>query len=86
METAFYEEGATQLEPGDTLLVYSDGLTEATNAEGEEFGAARVAALLPELRALEPEAIGVRILSEVDEFLGDARTTDDLSLIIVVRR
>ena len=52
-----------------------------------ETGAvARVERLLPQLRDLEPDAIGARILSEVDRFLGEIRPTDDLSLIIVVKQ
>jgi len=86
METADYEEGVLELQPGDMLLAYSDGLTEATNPADEEFGTKRLEAMLAELRPLEPEAVGGRILSEVDDFLEDARLTDDLSLIVLVRR
>ena len=84
-DSASYEEGAAQLEPGDVLLAYSDGLTEAANDQGEEFGTERLEKLLPELRDLPPEEIGQRLLAHVDRFLGDARPTDDLSLAIIVK-
>jgi len=84
-DSASYEEGATRLEPGDVLLAYSDGLTEAANDQGEEFGNERLEKLLPELRDLPPEEIGRRLLAHVDRFLGDARLTDDLSLAVIVK-
>ena len=86
MESTNYAEGSLQLQPGDVLLIYSDGLSEATNSRGEEFGVKRIEAMLPALRATTPptpEAIGNKILKEVDRFLGDARPTDDLSLVII---
>ena len=83
---ASYQEQTLQLEPGDVLLIYSDGLTEARNATGEEFGEQRIERLLPELRRLEPEQIGQRLLREVDGFLGEARPFDDLSLVIAVKQ
>ncbi|NIW38233.1 MAG: SpoIIE family protein phosphatase, partial [Gemmatimonadetes bacterium] len=52
MEEVSYEEGSVELETGDMLLAYSDGLTEATNLQGEEYGVERVRELLPQLRAL----------------------------------
>jgi sigma-B regulation protein RsbU (phosphoserine phosphatase) len=83
---ASYEEGTLQLESGEILLVYSDGLTEATNVAGEEFGEARLEKMLADFRQLEPEEIGDRILVEVDTFLGDARLTDDLSIVVITKR
>jgi sigma-B regulation protein RsbU (phosphoserine phosphatase) len=83
---ASYEEQALEMFPGEILLVYSDGLTEATNAADEEFGERRLEAMLSEFRSLDPEQIGDRLLEEVDRFLGDARPTDDLSLIVIVKR
>lgn len=83
---AAYEEKALHFEPGEMLLAFSDGLTEATNERGEEFGVGRVEALLPELRRLAPEAVGSRVLQEVDQFTGGTRITDDLSLVVIARR
>jgi hypothetical protein len=83
---ATYEEGTLELQPGEILLAYSDGLTEACNARGEEFGEKRIEAMLPGFRQLEPGRIGDLLLKEADRFLGETRATDDLSLIIVVRQ
>ena len=81
-----YEEGGVELQPGDMLVAYSDGLTEASNSAGEEFGVERLEVLLPQLRDLEPEAVGQRLLDEVDRFLGDARANDDLSLVVISKK
>jgi len=83
--SASYEEGALTLEPGDVMLVYSDGLTEANNDRGEEFGVDRLERLLPGLRNLRPEEIGAIVLARVDDFLGETRLSDDLSLAIIVK-
>jgi len=80
-----YEEAAFEIAPGEMILAYSDGLTEAENSLGEEFGMSRLEAMLPELRPLDPRSVGRRILKEVDRFLGEARTTDDLSLVVIKR-
>lgn len=85
MEATDYRECSIELAPGEVLLAYSDGLTEAMNLEGEEFGAERLEARLREMPALDPEQIGRRLLKTVDAFLGEARVTDDLSLIVVTR-
>jgi sigma-B regulation protein RsbU (phosphoserine phosphatase) len=86
LASASYEEGVRTLEPGDVLLAYSDGLTEAQNEQGEEYGVGRLEQLLPGLRNLPPAEIGARLLSSVDGFLGDARPSDDLSLAVIVKR
>jgi serine phosphatase RsbU (regulator of sigma subunit) len=80
-----YQEVGLEIAPGEMVLAYSDGLTEAENSLGEEFGMSRLETLLPELRPLDPESVVRRILKEVDRFLGDARTTDDLSLVVIKR-
>jgi len=82
---ANYEESTAFLGPGDAVLIYSDGLTEAMNQHGEEFGLARVEAMLPRLWNRHPDDIGKAILVEVDRFLGDARASDDLSIVVIVR-
>jgi len=82
---SIYEEAALTIGPGEIILAYSDGLTEAENETGEQFGMERLETLLTQMGNKNPQVIGRRLLQEVDQFLGDERPTDDLSLIVIVR-
>lgn len=80
-----YREQTVSLEPGDGLLVYSDGVTEARNAEGDFFGDARLHDLAEHLR-IRPAAEGVQALvQEVEAFTGEEPQSDDLSLVWIKR-
>jgi hypothetical protein len=82
---AEYTQQRLDVGPGDLLLVYSDGLTEAGNRAGELFGDERLLALVPQLRGLTAEAAAARLVAEVERFAGDARQSDDLSLVLARR-
>lgn len=79
---ATYEERVVPLAPGDVVVFYTDGLTEARR-EGEEYGPARLAAQVEAAATAAAAELGERILSDVDAFLGDARRADDLTLVVV---
>ena len=85
MAGTVYGEGELALDPGDLLVVYSDGLTEARNAADEEFGAERLQAILPGLRGLPAEECVRLIIEDVNRFLGRERPHDDLSLVVLAR-
>jgi sigma-B regulation protein RsbU (phosphoserine phosphatase) len=84
MPDAPYTEQVIDLDTDDLLLVYSDGLTEARNENGAFFED-RLRPLLPKLRGLSAEAAGRLLIAEVDRFVGDARPSDDLSLVLLKR-
>ena len=77
-----YKKGLMDLKPGDILLIYSDGLTEAMNAEEEEFGEERVMKIICNNRTLAVKELCDLILSESNEFVGDAPQHDDLTLVL----
>ncbi|HUD70939.1 MAG TPA: PP2C family protein-serine/threonine phosphatase [Dongiaceae bacterium] len=81
-----YTVTRVDLEPGDLLVLYSDGLVEARNSADEEFGFERLTRLAPALREQQPADGGGRLLGEVDRFLGDVRPQDDLSIVLIRRR
>jgi len=83
---ATYEEQHIDLQPGDLLFVYSDGITESQNEQGEFFGERHLQKLLTKWKNLPSEKIGTRVLEEVDVFIGDARPSDDVSLVILKRK
>jgi len=85
MAGTVYEEGEVILDPGDLLVIYSDGLTEARNAADEEFGPQRLQEILPRLRGLPAEESVRLVIDEVNRFLGKERPHDDLSLVVLAR-
>jgi serine phosphatase RsbU (regulator of sigma subunit) len=93
LETSQYSQQSTDLQPGDALVLYTDGITEAFSPEGELFGEDRlhqvVAAAMQAAR--EPDANGAarEIVSAVEAavatFLGPAAPGDDLTLLVLQR-
>lgn len=77
-------EETVMLEPGDAVVFYSDGITEAKSPEGEFFGVARLdQALLDLPHAAPPDAAVNAIEAAVDQFMGTAPLLDDQTLLIV---
>jgi anti-sigma regulatory factor (Ser/Thr protein kinase) len=68
-------------EPGDVLLFYSDGVTEARNAAGELFGVERLTACVRSHGAREPEALVEAIRQAVCTFTASTRLSDDLTCV-----
>ena len=77
------EARSLQLKPGDVLVYYTDGLSEALNAEDEEYGVTRLQETI--LQAANGSAAAVRdlILEDVNQFCGDVPLFDDLTLVVV---
>ncbi|MGD0365660.1 MAG: SpoIIE family protein phosphatase [Bryobacteraceae bacterium] len=76
-----YEEGHVELEPGDRLVLFTDGITEIANAENEEFGEERLIDVLRANRALDAEAMQKRVMAAIVEHSGGA-FQDDATLIV----
>ncbi len=74
-----------QTEPGDLLLLYTDGLTETENAQGQQFGVDRVISSLTRHRDQPLNVLQERILTEVRSFAAGRPPTDDRTLILVRR-
>ena len=83
MEGMEYKEYELQLEPGSKLLLYTDGLTEATSAEGELFGTDRILASADESSDISPKEVLENITEAVDDFVGDNEQFDDLTMLCV---
>jgi serine phosphatase RsbU (regulator of sigma subunit)/pSer/pThr/pTyr-binding forkhead associated (FHA) protein len=80
---AQYTDATEQLTTGDVLVVYSDGVTEALNVEGQEFGEERLAALLEKRYADDAEVILEAIVAEVQAFARGAAQHDDVTAMVV---
>ena len=81
-----YREGRTQLQMGDVLVIYSDGVTEAVSPSGEEFGATRLYEVVS--RNITASAAGIRdrIESSLTKFAQGTSAADDITLVIVKRQ
>lgn len=80
---AVYTQGRASVQPGDLIVLYSDGLVEATNLNGEEFGESRLIELLTESIGQAPEKIRNSIIIAVRAFLGHNSAQDDLTCVVV---
>ena len=76
-----YRNGEVQLAPGDALFLYTDGITEAQNANDEEFGEERLDAKLVSLGQVPAREIVTTVVDEVHAFAGDAPQSDDITCI-----
>jgi sigma-B regulation protein RsbU (phosphoserine phosphatase) len=81
-----YEEYRTHLDPGDSLLLCSDGITDCMNAEGEDFGEDRLAAVLRKYRDLPARAIIEALFSALNEWDQGAEFADDVTAVVVRRQ
>ncbi|HEX8879059.1 MAG TPA: PP2C family protein-serine/threonine phosphatase, partial [Candidatus Acidoferrum sp.] len=77
-----YENSLVQLAPGDRLLLFTDGITEACKADGEQLGEERLMHLLEKLAAEAPPALNRRLLESVKSF-GGSHLQDDVTLIAI---
>jgi sigma-B regulation protein RsbU (phosphoserine phosphatase) len=73
------------LAPGARLIIYSDGITECANREGEEFGEARLAAFLGAHADLALPALVERLERLLREFRGVQGFEDDISMLVIER-
>jgi sigma-B regulation protein RsbU (phosphoserine phosphatase) len=76
------QPGLVELAPGDRPILFTDGITEATDARGEEFQEERLAALATTHRHLRPGAIREKIMAALREFTGD-KWNDDATLLVL---
>lgn len=78
-----HESASVQLEPGDLLFIFTDGLVEAEDDRGQEFGESRLIRCIQS--ALLQSAAGMleRVMTEVSTFVGDARQRDDITCMVL---
>ena len=86
MEGVRYKDYEVQLLPGDQLFVYTDGVPEATAADGEMFGTDRMIAALNARGEGTPAEILESVRISVDAFVGDAEQFDDLTMMCLTYR
>ena len=82
-EHAKYEQDTVQMKSNDLLFLYTDGLTEALNAEGEEFGASRIMETLKSIASLSVEQIRDEVVHRVKEWCAGMSLYDDLTFVVM---
>jgi sigma-B regulation protein RsbU (phosphoserine phosphatase) len=83
MPDAAYESREVELNPGDWLLIFTDGLVEAENQRQEEFGEVRLAQLLQSNANTNPQDLLRRIMIDLDYFVGATPQHDDVTCLLV---
>jgi serine phosphatase RsbU (regulator of sigma subunit) len=81
-----YEDGHVDLCPGDLLVAFTDGVTEARNDAGEEFGEERLKELLREVNGSPAETISSVLSDRVRQWIGVAEQHDDVTFVIAAVR
>ncbi len=80
-----YEQETLQIDPGDTLFLYTDGLTEAFNETRDQFGEQRLQDFLSINQGNSPEALCRTMLDHIKEFTGGAEAADDMTCLAIYR-
>ena len=81
-----FEQNTVTIAPGDTVVLYTDGVTEAMNGNGEQFGMARLQEAFTGSPPASPQDASRIILDAVSAFAGDTPQSDDLTCLTLQRR
>ncbi len=83
---SMYDDGETTLEPGDTLLCYSDGISEAQNEAGEMWEEEEVEQILKNSAGLSAAQLIEKVIAAADAFAGAAEQADDMTVVVLRAR
>ena len=84
-ETTTYEAEETELEVGEKLLLFTDGISEAFNVDQQEYGESRLESFLRTHSTLPQADLIQQLTTDVLSFCGDVRPTDDMTLMSIMR-
>ena len=85
-DTTRFAQQSVHLDPGDTLILYTDGILDALNADSEEFGDGRLRRVCAQQRTESATHIVAALRDEVLKFVGDEPLADDCTVVIVKRK
>jgi sigma-B regulation protein RsbU (phosphoserine phosphatase) len=82
-EAATFDEETVTLAQGDWLIVFSDGISEAMSASGDEYGESRIVDVVGKNSALEPKQLLEALFADVREFARGAPQSDDITAMVL---
>lgn len=85
LEGFVYKNNTTHLDPGEAIVLYTDGITEAFNATDEPFGEQRFEDSLAELYYEDARTVIEEVHNDLGEFIGDTTQSDDITMLVIKR-
>jgi sigma-B regulation protein RsbU (phosphoserine phosphatase) len=82
----FVDQTTVALQPGDGVVLYTDGITEAENTQGEQYSLERLCAVLSQNWALPAEVIKEAVVADVRQHIGTHHVYDDITLVVVKQK
>jgi sigma-B regulation protein RsbU (phosphoserine phosphatase) len=82
-EAATFDEETVSLTPGDWLIVFSDGVSEAMSANGDEYGEGRIVSVVEKNKEVEPKQLLEALFADVREFARGAPQSDDITAMML---
>ncbi len=86
LEGFVYKNDSARLDPGDAIVLYTDGVTEAFNADNEAFGEERLEDSLAELYHEDARTIIEEAHKDLSDFIGDTTQSDDITMLVIKRK
>lgn len=83
MDGMTYTKEQLQLEPGDRILLYTDGVTESVTGDMRAYGEERLLDMVKETRGICPQEAVVFIKKDIEEFVGEAEQFDDITMLLL---
>ena len=80
-DKARYQRTTVQLEPGDSLVLFTDGISEAVNADDQQYGEPRLEACLAPLAGAAADQVVASVVADVDAFSAGAAQADDMTMM-----
>ncbi len=80
-----WQQETLTLEPGESIVIFTDGVTEAERVDGEQFGEERLEDVLTESRTLDAEELCEKIMDAIKVFVEGAPQSDDITMLILQR-
>jgi len=82
----FIDQTTVQLQPGDGVVLYTDGITEAENTAGEQYGLERLCEVVSQHWSQSAEEIKEAVIAEVQQHIGEQEVYDDITLVVLKQK